>query len=79
MRLTIEIIGGTEMPPGIPGLHYPVRSGNKVTLFQDAHHDEGDLPEIKCGDGSSYVHGQCWEDVLEAINNAKSFIYICGE
>jgi hypothetical protein len=24
------------------------------------------------------VHGKCWEDIYDALSNAKHFIYLCG-
>jgi phospholipase D1/2 len=38
----------------------------------------GDLPEIVDGQGRPYVHGKCWEDIYDALSNAKHFIYLCG-
>eukprot|EP01134_Creolimax_fragrantissima_P005501 CFRG5501T1 len=62
----------------VPDVYFPLQENNKCFLYQDAHHDDGDLPEIKRADGQIYEHGQCWKDLYHAIMNAKSFIYITG-
>lgn len=61
--------------------HFEIRNGCKVTLFQDAH-CEGDYPapivqengEIDRG----YIPQNCYEQIYQAILDAKRFIYITG-
>ncbi|ONM23220.1 phospholipase D10 [Zea mays] len=70
--------------PGDPGhrgigeSYYPLRHGGQVTLYQDAHIREGDLPEIELDDGKTFQHNSCWEDICHAILEAHHMIYIVG-
>lgn len=63
---------------GVPNTYFPVRKGGNVTLYQDAHVPEGQLPEIPLDDGKVYKQGQCWEDICHAILEAQNLIYIIG-
>ncbi|CAN6463912.1 unnamed protein product [Victoria cruziana] len=62
---------------GVPNTYFPVRKGGMVTLYQDAHVRDGDLPEISLH-GEKYEHGKCWEDICHAILEAHHLIYIVG-
>ncbi|XVF48374.1 hypothetical protein PTKIN_Ptkin03bG0185000 [Pterospermum kingtungense] len=67
--------------PKFGGVHYTFfrqREGCKVTLYQDAHIANDFNPEIRLFGGKLYEPQRCWEDILEAINNARHFIYITG-
>eukprot|EP00899_Mesostigma_viride_P015391 jgi/Mesvir1/23853/Mv10655-RA.3 len=64
--------------PEVPDVYFPVRTGCRVTLYQDAHQPDGFLPTVTLGDGSQYHHGQAWRDVYAALQSAKEFIYITG-
>lgn len=59
----------------VPGTYFPLRSGCQVRLYQDAHVDEGELPEVP---GSSYTPGCCFRDMAAAIDAARDFVYITG-
>ncbi|GAV76679.1 C2 domain-containing protein/PLDc domain-containing protein/PLD_C domain-containing protein [Cephalotus follicularis] len=63
---------------GVPGTYFPLRKGGTVTLYQDAHVPDGCLPNLKLDHGMSYVHGQCWRDIFDAICQAQRLIYITG-
>ncbi|XP_004298738.1 PREDICTED: phospholipase D beta 1-like [Fragaria vesca subsp. vesca] len=63
---------------GVPGTYFPVRRGGKVTLYQDAHVPDGCLPSIKLDDNVEYEHGSCWQDIFDAISQARHLIYIVG-
>ncbi|XVE71176.1 hypothetical protein DITRI_Ditri10aG0129800 [Diplodiscus trichospermus] len=63
---------------GVPFTFFGQREGCKVTLYQDAHISDGFNPEIPLSGGVFYKPQRCWEDIFEAINNAKHFIYITG-
>ncbi|XP_031475859.1 phospholipase D delta [Nymphaea colorata] len=67
----------TESAGGVPNTYFPSRKGGMVTLYQDAHVRDGDLPEILL-DGKKYEHGKCWEDICYAILEAHHLIYIVG-
>ncbi|KAL5577427.1 hypothetical protein UlMin_019126 [Ulmus minor] len=79
-RLSIYHYGVGAGPDyhGVPGTYFPLRRGGKVTLYQDAHVPEGTLPNLKLDGGLSYVHGQCWQDIFDAIRQARRLIYITG-
>ncbi|XP_078447982.1 phospholipase D gamma 1-like [Wolffia australiana] len=63
---------------GVPGTYFPLRKGGKIKLYQDAHVPEGCLPDIRLGNGLSYEHGRCWEDISSAIKQARRLVYITG-
>lgn len=58
--------------------YFPVRNGGMVTLYQDAHVRNGELPEIKLDGGRIFEHEGCWEDICHAILEAHHLIYIVG-
>ncbi|KAA3479425.1 phospholipase D alpha 1 [Gossypium australe] len=64
--------------PGVPYTFYPQRKGCKVSLYQDAHIPDGFVPKIPLAGGKNYEPHRCWEDVFDAITNAKHMIYITG-
>nr|VDC80922.1 unnamed protein product [Brassica rapa] len=63
---------------GVPGTYFPLRKGGRVTLYQDAHVEDGTLPSVDLDGGMKYIHGKCWEDMDYAIRKAKNLIYITG-
>ncbi|KAD2804601.1 hypothetical protein E3N88_37978 [Mikania micrantha] len=69
-------------PDGLFGLkdsYFPVRNGGNVTLYQDAHVREGQLPEIELdGEGKVFKQRGCWEDICHAILEAHHLVYIIG-
>ncbi|KAL6182104.1 hypothetical protein ACLB2K_043527 [Fragaria x ananassa] len=81
---TYPILGSNGKPcldpdhQGVPGTYFPVRRGGKVTLYQDAHVPDGCLPSIKLDDNVEYEHGSCWQDMFDAISQARRLIYIVG-
>nr|CAB43062.1 phospholipase D2 [Craterostigma plantagineum] len=64
--------------PGVPYTFFAQRKGCKVTLYQDAHIPDNFIPEIPLSGSNSYSPHRCWEDVFDAISNAKHLIYITG-
>ncbi|XP_051135824.1 phospholipase D alpha 1-like [Andrographis paniculata] len=64
--------------PGVPYTFYPQRTGCHVSLYQDAHIPDNFVPEIPLSGGLRHQPHRCWEDVFDAIVNAKHFIYITG-
>ncbi|XP_051140725.1 phospholipase D delta-like [Andrographis paniculata] len=73
-------IAGDPLHGGVRGTYFPLRKGNSVTLYQDAHvkSDEHKLPEIELEGGFVREHGRCWEDICHAISEAHHLIYIVG-
>ncbi|GAB2290906.1 Phospholipase D beta 1 [Dionaea muscipula] len=63
---------------GVPGTYFPLREGGRVTLYQDAHVPDGCLQNVWLDKGMSYVHGKCWQDIFDAIGQARRLIYITG-
>ncbi|KAL4318696.1 hypothetical protein GQ457_18G002860 [Hibiscus cannabinus] len=55
---------------GVPYTFFGQKQGCKVTLYQDAHVQDG-FPLL-------YPPHRCWEDIFDAICNAKHLIYIAG-
>lgn len=71
-------VGSGSDYQGVPGTYFPLRRGGKVTLYQDAHVNDGCLPKLKLEGDVQYVHGNCWRDIFEAISQARRLIYIIG-
>ncbi|KAG8654525.1 phospholipase D delta isoform X2 [Manihot esculenta] len=63
---------------GIRNCYFPVRHGNSVTLYQDAHVPDSMLPDIKLDNGDVFKHEKCWEDICHAILEAHHMVYIVG-
>ncbi|CAN6294523.1 unnamed protein product [Urochloa humidicola] len=79
-RLTMYhhgVIAGPDSH-GVPHTYFPLRRGMRVTLYQDAHVPAGCLPDIWLDNGMRYQHGQCWQDIYDAICQARKLIYIVG-
>uniref|UniRef100_A0A0E0E3N8 Phospholipase D n=1 Tax=Oryza meridionalis TaxID=40149 RepID=A0A0E0E3N8_9ORYZ len=64
--------------PGVPYTFFSQRPGCRVTLYQDAHVPDAFAPRIPLAGGGYYRQGRCWEDVFDAISNAKHLIYLTG-
>ena len=71
-------IAGDPDHRGIQDSYFPLRQGGQLTLYQDAHVREGDLPEIDLDNGKTFQHNACWEDICHAILEAHHMIYIVG-
>lgn len=63
---------------GVPYAFFNQRQGCKVTLYQDAHVEDDFKPKIPLLGGNYYESHRCWEDIFDAIMEAKHFIYITG-
>ncbi|XP_021817787.1 phospholipase D alpha 1-like [Prunus avium] len=64
--------------PGVPYTFFTQRKGCRVTLYQDAHVPDNFIPKIPLAGAKCYEPHRCWEDVFNAISNAKHLIYIAG-
>ncbi|XP_010500864.1 PREDICTED: phospholipase D alpha 2-like isoform X1 [Camelina sativa] len=64
--------------PGVPYTFFSQRRGCKVSLYQDAHIPGNFVPKIPLAGGKNYEASRCWEDIFDAITNAKHLIYITG-
>ncbi|GFZ04080.1 phospholipase D alpha 1 [Actinidia rufa] len=64
--------------PGVPYTFYSQRQGCRVSLYQDAHVPDKFIPKIPLAGGKYYEPHRCWEDIFDAITNAKHMIYITG-
>ncbi|MED6193557.1 Phospholipase D [Stylosanthes scabra] len=64
--------------PGVPRTFFSQHKGCKVTLYQDAHVLDDFFPKVVLDGGETYKPQRCWEDIFDAINEAKHFIYIAG-
>lgn len=63
---------------GVPNTYFPLRTGGRLTLYQDAHVPDNYLPEITLDKGVKFQHRNCWEDICEALLDAQHVIYIAG-
>ncbi|KAH0662792.1 hypothetical protein KY284_027723 [Solanum tuberosum] len=64
--------------PGVPYTFFSQRAGSRVSLYQDAHVPDNFIPKIPLSGGKYYEPHRCWEDIFDAITNAKHLIYITG-
>ncbi|PIA42455.1 hypothetical protein AQUCO_02000120v1 [Aquilegia coerulea] len=64
--------------PGVPYTFFTQRHGCRVSLYQDAHVPDNFVPKIPLAGGKFYEPHRCWEDIFDAITNAKHLIYITG-
>nr|XP_043610156.1 phospholipase D alpha 1-like [Erigeron canadensis] len=62
---------------GIPYTFFRQREGCKVTLYPDAHVSDDYITSYLVSEGY-YEPQRCWEDVFDAISDAKHLIYITG-
>ncbi|KAL2895270.1 Phospholipase D delta [Bienertia sinuspersici] len=58
--------------------YFPERPGGRVTLYQDAHVADNELPKIELEQGVEFQQGKCWEDICHAISEAHHLVYIVG-
>eukprot|EP01125_Pyxidicula_operculata_P002185 TRINITY_DN12102_c0_g1_i1.p1 TRINITY_DN12102_c0_g1~~TRINITY_DN12102_c0_g1_i1.p1 ORF type:complete len:748 (-),score=181.20 TRINITY_DN12102_c0_g1_i1:105-2348(-) len=56
--------------------NFPMRNSCSVSLYQSAHVEDGDIPELI--DVGHYTPGKCWEDIYRSILHAKHFVYLTG-
>ncbi|XP_021855176.2 phospholipase D beta 1-like isoform X1 [Spinacia oleracea] len=78
MNLYHSGVGNGPEFNGVPRTYFPLRKGNKVTLYQDAHYEDGMLPDIKLDYGMDFVHRKCWHDIYNSISNARHLVYLTG-
>lgn len=62
---------------GVPYTFFTQRHGCRVSLYPDAHVPEDNITQFLRSQGY-YEPQRCWEDVFDAINDAKHLIYIAG-
>ncbi|XP_048545782.1 phospholipase D alpha 2-like [Triticum urartu] len=60
----------------VPHTFFSQRPGCRVTLYQDAHASAEFDPKIRLDGGGLYKPGRCWEDIYDAISNARHLVYI---
>ncbi|KAI5019994.1 hypothetical protein ZWY2020_044882 [Hordeum vulgare] len=65
---------------GVPRTFFRQRAGCRVSLYQDAHISDGfaERLRVQLAGGQAYQPRRCWEDVFEAISNARRMVYIAG-
>ena len=63
---------------GVPYSSFPQRNDCRVTLYQDAHVPDKFCPKIHLSREKNFEPNRCWEDIFDAICNAKHLIYIAG-
>ncbi|XP_057958820.1 phospholipase D alpha 1-like isoform X2 [Malania oleifera] len=63
---------------GVPHTFFMQRRGCNVSLYQDAHIPSDSIPKVFLSGDKYHVNHRCWEDIFDAINDAKYLIYIAG-
>ncbi|CAO2816948.1 unnamed protein product [Amaranthus hypochondriacus] len=63
---------------GVPRTYFRQRQGCRVTFYQDAHVSDTFNLDLRLPGGKTYDKQRCWEDIFDAIINAKYLIYIVG-
>ncbi|XP_072982910.1 phospholipase D delta-like isoform X1 [Typha latifolia] len=76
--LYVRGIPGDPEELGVRDAYFPLRKGGRVTLYQDAHVRDGEIPDIKLEGGRVFRQGKCWEDMCQAILEAQKLIYVVG-
>ncbi|GLT65333.1 hypothetical protein SLA2020_377710 [Shorea laevis] len=71
-------IAGDPEQAGVRNTYFPLREGNKVKLYQDAHVPEEMSRETELVRGRFFEHPKCWEDICHAILEAQHMTYIVG-
>ncbi|RYQ79804.1 hypothetical protein Ahy_Scaffold1g106625 isoform A [Arachis hypogaea] len=67
-------VGAGPNYEGVPDTYFPLRKGGRVTLYQDAHVHEGFLNNLD----ANYKHKSCWDDIFDAISEARRLVYVVG-
>ncbi|KAL7645158.1 UNVERIFIED_CONTAM: hypothetical protein RMT77_003536 [Armadillidium vulgare] len=63
----------------VPDTVFPLHSGCRVTLYQDAHTPAiSPVTDVILPDGENYQPPQLWVDISNYLEAAESFIYIIG-
>ena len=57
---------------------FKARTGNRVTLYIDAHADPEKTPRVALPGGQEYRQSSLWDDIYGAIRQAKHMVYITG-
>jgi hypothetical protein len=57
--------------PQVAHTYFPLRGGNKVTLYHDSTCVPGPVDGIKLAGGGLYSESSCWDDVYAAIMGAQ--------
>ncbi|TVU45631.1 hypothetical protein EJB05_05122 [Eragrostis curvula] len=70
-------VGGAQFP-GVPKTFFKQRQGCRMTLYQDAHVPDSFKPAIQLAGGRPYEPRRCWEELYDAISDAKHVVYLTG-
>ncbi|XP_064983700.1 phospholipase D alpha 1-like [Musa acuminata AAA Group] len=71
-------VGISSSFSGLSNAFFPLRTGCEVTLYQDAHKSNQFRPAIQLAGGKDYQPARLWEDIYNAMVEAKHFIYVTG-
>eukprot|EP00775_Hariotina_reticulata_P006308 gene6308-6543_t len=55
----------------VPRTYFPLRDGNRVTLYHDSVCQPGPVDGVKLADGQLFQENSCWDDVIDAIDEAE--------
>lgn len=55
----------------VPNTYFPLRNGNRVTLYHDSVCTPGPVQGIALASGGLYSESSCWDDVYASIKAAK--------
>lgn len=64
--------------PGVPYTYFSQRRGCKIRMYQDAHVPDDFIPSYNLKGNKKHEVQRCWEDIFDAIKNARHLIYITG-
>jgi hypothetical protein len=68
----LQDISGSH-PNEVPRVYFPLRPGNKVTLYHDAVCTPGPVPGIALASGGLYSESSCWDDIYVAVQQAERY------
>ena len=55
----------------VPRTYFPMRPGNRVTLYHDSTCVPGPVEGIQLAGGQLYSEKSCWDDLYEAVMQAE--------
>ncbi|CAL9101441.1 unnamed protein product [Musa textilis] len=71
-------VGISSSFSGLSNAFFPLRTGWEATLYQDSHKSYQFRPAIQLAGGKDYQPARLWEDIHNAMVEAKHFTYVTG-
>ncbi|KAL3153372.1 hypothetical protein ABBQ38_011712 [Trebouxia sp. C0009 RCD-2024] len=62
----------------VPHSYFPMRSGCRVTMYNDAHQEEEHHSQVRLPNGVHWQPESCWDDIYDAIMDCRVLCYVVG-